>query len=79
MKHYKVENANHYIALIAENEEGDIVHNYIIGTDGSVDVQLAFMLWEEIGEYDIRTHTITVTKDRRSHCRILRDFGYIVK
>lgn len=79
MDYYKVENANHYVALIAENAEGDIVHNYTIGSDGSVEVQLDFMVWEEIGRYDNSTHTITVTKDRRSHCRVLRNFGYIVK
>lgn len=79
MDYYKMENANHYTYLIGEDKDGSPVHNYCIGSNGIVEVQWASMVWEEIGRYDSRTNSITVTKDRRRHCRVLRNFGYDVK
>lgn len=77
--YYKNQDANHSIALIAENADGDIAHFYAINADGTVQRNIGSMSWETVGTYNKVTNTITVTKDRKSNCRILRKFGYIVK
>lgn len=79
MYYYKNQNANHSIALIAENTDGDIVHFYAITSDGEVQHNLGLMSWETVGSYNKATNVITVAKDRKSNCRILRKFGYSVK
>jgi hypothetical protein len=79
MYYYKNQDANHSIALIAENADGDIVHFYGITSDGEVQRNIGLMSWETVGSYSKATNIITVTKDRKSNCRILRKFGYVVK
>lgn len=79
MNYYKNQDANHTIALIAENADGDIAHFYAITSDGEVQRNLDFMSWETVGSYSKATNVITVTKDRKSNCRILHKFGYVVK
>lgn len=79
MYYYKNQDANQGITLIAENTDGDIVHLYGITSDGEVQHNLDFMSWETVGSYSKATNIITVTKDRKSNCRILRKFGYVVK
>ena len=79
MDYYKNQDADHSIALIAEDDYGDIIHFYAITFDGEVQRNLGCMSWETVGSYSKETNIITVTKDRRSNCRILRNFGYVVK